>query len=177
MNEPKRRGRPPKVRPIEVVSGEAETPTTLVRPELDPEHDPNPIRPVEVSDVYEEVVAAELRSDEADASLSAAQVVALDRDFDGQAGGSRPKASLTELQVSATVADAIDAYEGQWEIKRTDGFNRTWTLRHEIVKNHDFMLIRVQRGPTIGERLIPSSAFGGVAAEEAVRAIDLETMQ
>jgi len=177
VNEPKRRGRPPKVRPAEVVSGEAETPTTIVRPELDPEHDPNPIRPVEVSDAVEEIVADGLSVDEADAGLSPAQVRALDRDFDGDAGGSRPQASLTELQVTATIQDAIDAYEGQWEIKRTDGFNRTWTLRHEIMKNHDFMLIRVQRGPSVGERLIPSSMFNGVAAEAAIREVDRETMR
>lgn len=199
VDAPKRRGRPPKARPVEIVSGEAEQPATVVKPVEEPRENTNPVpiqveerdaatgalialhddpgEPVEFPDVHKEVPVAGSAEHDADVSeanlprLSPETERALDRDFDGQAGGSRPKASLTDLQRKAFARDAVDAYQGQWEIKRTDGFNRVWTFRHDIVKSQDHMLIRVDRGPTFAERLIPASAFAIDSAERADAAI------
>lgn len=107
--------------------------------------------------------------------LSPQQVVALDRDFDGEAGGSRPVASLTELQRDAFSQDVIDAYEGQFEVKRTDAFNRVWSFRHEIVKNMDHMLIEARRGQTVSQQLISTALFSKGQAMVAIETADAET--
>ena len=107
--------------------------------------------------------------------MSPQQVVALDHDFDGEAGGSRPHAKLTELQRDAFAQDVIDAYEGQLEIKRGDAFNRIWTFRHEIVKNMDHMLVEVRRGPTVAQRLISTAVFTKGQAMVAIEGADEET--
>ena len=104
-----------------------------------------------------------------------ASIPQLDHDHDGRPGGSLPRARLTDLQVSAYTRDLMDAYMGQHEVKRADGWNRVWTMRHEIVRNHDMMLVRCARGPLVGERLIPASQMSNERAEEAVRAVDQET--
>lgn len=112
---------------------------------------------------------------ETEVVLSPQQVVALDRDFDGEAGGSRPHAKLTELQRDAFAQDVIDAYEGQLEIKRGDAFNRIWTFRHEIIKNMDHMLVEVRRGPTVAQRLISTAQFTKGHAMVAIEGVDEET--
>lgn len=126
-------------------------------------------------DAHEEVAAAGVPVDEDVRALSADQIRALDRDFDGRAGGSRPEASLSPLQVKAFTQDVVDAYEGQWEIKRVDAHNRVWTFRHEVVKNQDNMLVRVARGPSVAERLISTAFFSQGHAMVAIEEIDAET--
>lgn len=130
MNEPKRRGRPPKIR-VEV---ESPVPEVAREVEASPETEPSVV-------------------------LSPPQVAALDRDHDGRAGGSWPVASLTENQVEQYTQALFEAYEGQVEIKNIDGFNRVWTFRHEIVKNHDHMMVRVERGPKVASRLFSSAVL------------------
>lgn len=103
------------------------------------------------------------------------RLLVLDHDHDGHPGGSLPRARLTDLQVAAYTRDVMDAYMGQHEVKRADGWNRVWTMRHEIVRNHDMMLVRCARGPMVAERLIPASQMSNERAEEAVRAVDGET--
>ncbi len=115
--------------------------------------------------------------EESPAELSPAQTVALDRDFDGEAGGSRPHAKLSEHQVKAYVQNAIDAYEGQFEVKAVDSFNRVWSFRHETVKSQDHMLIECRRGPTVAQRLISSAIFTQGQAMVAVEGCDAETKQ
>jgi len=107
--------------------------------------------------------------------LSPQQVVALDRDYDGDAGGSRPLAKLTDLQRNAFMQDTVDAYEGQFEVKRTDAFNRVWTMRHETYQNRDHMLIRVDRGPTGWQRLISTAFFTPGHALIALEELDGES--
>lgn len=98
-----------------------------------------------------------------------------DHDHDGHPGGSLPRAHLTDLQVVAYTRDVMDAYMGQHEVKRADAWNRVWTMRHEIVRNHDNILVRCARGPMVAERLIPASQMSNERAEEAIRAVDAET--
>ena len=215
--------KPGRPRKAEVVLSEGETLATVVKPVVDPEHDPNPVvEPAEVSDLSDalllpegtlirvapddascvmlspsEVEAAKnpvvipdigahietvafLTPDEppvADAvvTLSTQQVAALDHDFDGEAGGSRPAAKLTELQRDAFAQDVIDAYEGQLEVKRGDAFNRVWTFRHETVKNMDHMLVEARRGPTVARRLISTAQFTKGRAMVAIEEADAET--
>ena len=199
------RGRPPKYpRPVEVVASNAETPATVVRPVADPDEDTNPIEvsdatfvevegvPVvhEPDDAGEDVAGLFRDSGVADRSavveggvvgersappLTPQQTVALDRDYDGNAGGSRPAAKLTDHQRAAFMRDVVDAYEGQVEIKRTDAFNRVWTFRHEIVKNMDHMLVEARRGPTVAQRLISTAVFSQGRALSAVEDVDGET--
>lgn len=121
---------------------------------------------VEIADVQDRV----------EAELSPAQIVALDRDYDGEAGGSRPHAKLTELQRHAYAMDCSEAYEGQFEVKRTDAFNRVWTFRHEIVKSQDHMLVECRRGPTVSRVLISSAVFSQGRALVAIEQADAETM-
>ncbi len=198
--------KPGRPRKAEVVPSEGETPATVVKPVVDPEHDPNPVAepdglsPERVVGVMDGMIEAMLSSAEIEAAknpvvipdigahietpepeaepevvLSPQQVVALDRDFDGEAGGSRPVAKLTELQRDAFAQDVIDAYEGQLEIKRGDAFNRIWTFRHEIVKNMDHMLVEVRRGPTVAQRLISTAVFTKGQAMVAIEGVDEET--
>lgn len=117
----------------------------------------------------------EHRHEPADYELSPQQVVALDRDYDGDAGGSRPLAKLTDLQRNAFMQDAVDAYEGQFEVKRVDAFNRVWTMRHETYQNRDHMLIRVDRGPTGRQRLISTAHFTAGHALVALEELDGES--
>lgn len=107
--------------------------------------------------------------------LSAQQVAVLDHDFDGHAGGSRPLAKLTDLQRNAFMQDAVDAYEGQFEVKRSDAFNRVWTMRHETYQNRDHMLIRVDRGPVGHQRLISTAFFSPGHAMVALEELDGES--
>lgn len=206
--------KPGRPRKAEVILSEGETLATVVKPVVDPEHDPNPVvEPVEVADLSDALLLPEgalirVAPDDAPcvmlspAALEAAknpviipdigahietpepveevvltspQVVALDRDFDGEAGGSRPIAKLTELQRDAFAQDVIDAYEGQLEVKRGDAFNRIWMFRHEIIKNMDHMLIEVRRGPTVAQRLISTAVFTKGQAMVAVEEVDAET--
>jgi hypothetical protein len=120
-------------------------------------------------------IGASLQKPEPVPVLTPKQVVALDLDFDGEAGGSRPVAGLSELQRDAFAHDAIDAYEGQIEVKRVDGFNRVWTFRHEIVKSQDHMLVECRRGPTVAQRLISSALFTKGQAMVAIESADAET--
>lgn len=150
MIEPKKRGRPPK-------------PVVLIP------NDPPLI--IKVDDVPDMDVGA----DEAPRQLSPSQVKALDHDFNGQAGGSRPIASLGDRQREAYVLDAMAAYEGQENIRRGDGFNRIWSFRHEVVDNKDHMLIRCDRGPIYSERLISTVWFTAEVAEAAIIECDEET--
>lgn len=113
--------------------------------------------------------------DIASSELSARQKAILDRDYDGEPGGSRPRASLTDLQRKAFIQDAEDAYQQQVEVKRTDGFNRVWTFRHTIVDNRDAMQLRVDRGPTYAERLVSCAFYTVEIAEASIREIDEET--
>ncbi len=169
-NEPKKRGRPRKqiIAPLD-----GETPATVVKPMPEPEENTNPVV-VEEVDQAGEVIAGYADTGEA-VELSPAQIVALDRDYDGDPGGSRPKASLTDLQRNAYIQDAEDAYQQQVEVKRTDGFNRVWTFRHVIVDNKDHMQLRVDRGPMYAERLISTAFYDPQAAESCIREIDAET--
>ena len=221
--------KPGRPRKAEVVLSEGETLATVVKPVVDPEHDPNPVAevPVDPFNAVEsgsggdarngeqmglasvfgdaggpdsggvvEVVALspaeveaaknpvvipdigahiETPEPEPEVVMSPQQVVALDHDFDGEAGGSRPHAKLTELQRDAFAQDVIDAYEGQLEIKRGDAFNRIWTFRHEIVKNMDHMLVEVRRGPTVAQRLISTAVFTKGQAMVAIEGADEET--
>lgn len=223
--------KPGRPRKAEVVLSEGETLATVVKPVVDPEHDPNPVAEVPVDPINAvesgsggdaddgdaeglasifgpsggpdsggvvEVVAlspAEIEAaknppvfpdngahvevaepePEPEVVLTPQQVVALDHDFDGEAGGSRPIAKLTELQRDAFAQDVIDAYEGQLEVRRGDAFNRIWTFRHEIVKNMDHMLVEVRRGPTVAQRLISTSVFSKGRAMVAVEEADTET--
>lgn len=208
--------KPGRPRKAEVVLSEGETLATVVKPVVDPEHDPNPVvEPVEVADLSDALLLPEgtlirvapdgepcvlLSPRELEAAknpvvipdigahietpepepepevvLSPQQAVALDRDFDGEAGGSRPHAKLTELQRDAFAQDVIDAYEGQLEIKRGDAFNRIWTFRHEVIKNMDHMLVEVRRGPTVAQRLISTAVFTKGQAMVAIEGVDEET--
>lgn len=161
---PKKRGRPPKNR---VVVEQTDSQTGEVIATYD-----DPGEEVELP----EALAPELRAELAkEYPMSAPQRAALDRDYDGQAGGSRPKASLTDLQRQAFVQDAEDAYQQQVEIKRTDGFNRVWTFRHVIVDNRDTMQLRVDRGPVFAERLVSCAFYTVEIAEASIREIDRET--
>lgn len=180
--------RPGRPRNVEVIASEGETPATVVKPVPDPEHDPNPVvepvmspREIEAAknppvfpDNGAHVEIAEPEP-EPEVVLTPQQVVALDRDFDGDAGGSRPVAKLTELQRDAFAQDVIDAYEGQLEVRRGDAFNRVWTFRHETVKNMDHMLIECRRGPTVAQRLISTSVFSKGQAMVAIEGVDEET--
>lgn len=109
------------------------------------------------------------------ADLTDAQIDALDHDYDGHPGGSRPKASLTEHQVAAFERDVHEAYQGQFEVKRTDAFNRVWSFRHEIVRNHDNMLVEAVRGPVVSRQHIPASLVTPERVMQAIRDADRET--
>lgn len=107
--------------------------------------------------------------------LSDRQIAALDRDYDGEAGGSWPVAELSELQTQAYAQNAIDAHEGQFEVKVTDAFNRIWSFRHEVVKNHLNVMVECKRGPKVARVFCPTSTINLFKAEEMIRECDAET--
>jgi len=103
-------------------------------------------------------------------ALTLPQIIALDRDHDGNPGGSWPFASLTENETRGLVAEFFEAYESQVETKRVDTFNRVWSFRHEAVHSQDTMVLSVKRGPVVAERHVPASMarfkdIGAVLAE------------
>lgn len=201
---PKKRGRPRKV-VVAALDGETPATVVKPAPEPGEDTNPvvveqtdsvtgeviatydDPGEEVELPEEYDEVYdpsSGEFKKhrkgslfpiDLASSELSARQKAILDRDYDGNPGGSRPKASLTDLQRRAYQQDAEDAYQQQVEIKRTDGFNRVWTFRHAIVDNRDTMQLRVDRGPVFAERLISTAFYGPEVAEASIRDIDQET--
>jgi hypothetical protein len=166
------RGRPRKIRPAET-----ETPATVMAPVPETSENPVALSVVEELDSVTGEVIAEYEDEGADVDpeLTPAQVVALDRDYDGRPGGSRPIAKLTDGQRNAYLMDAVDTFERQYEVKRTDGFNRVWTFRHETVKNHDHMLVRCERGPVMAQRLILTSVVTRDALFDAIDAVSKET--
>jgi len=203
MTEAKRKpGRPAKLRPVESVEahvdpvnevqsgasgdaddGDAEGLAVVfgdaVGPDSEGVAEAEPLSSREIEEAKNLTVfpdnGASLQKPEPAVVLTPKQVVALDHDFDGEAGGSRPVASLSELQRDAFSHDAADAYEGQIEVKRVDGFNRVWTFRHEIVKSQDHMLVECRRGPTVAQRLISSALFTKGQAMVAIESADAET--
>jgi hypothetical protein len=195
-------GRPAKPRPVETVEahvdpinevesgadgdaddGDAESVAVVFGDAVGPDSggvvEADPLSPREIEEAKNVPalpdIGASLQRPEPVPVLTPKQVVALDLDFDGEAGGSRPVASLSELQRDAFAHDAIDAYEGQIEVKRVDGFNRVWTFRHEIVKSQDHMLVECRRGPTVAQRLISSALFTKGQAMVAIEGADAET--
>lgn len=160
-NEPRKRGRPRK-NPLptpapEAPAVEAEGVTQAAQDNA----------PVPAGSVVEPEAAAPV-------GLSDAQAKALDRDHDGEPGGSWPHASLTEPQKAAWVQEAIDAHESQTELKRVDAFNRVWTFRHEVVKNHLHLMIHCKRGPKEAQRLLSVAWMPRDMIEGVINELDAE---
>jgi hypothetical protein len=112
---------------------------------------------------------------EEDKVLSLAQIAALDHDHNGEAGGSLPKARLTDLQLKAYAQDASDAYEGHGPVIREDGFYRIWRFQQETVKDHANMALSVRRGPVEAKRHILMSQYRYTDIEGVLQELDEET--
>lgn len=160
MNEPKRRGRPPKIKP-EAVNEPQVVPAEPVVDAASVE--PVSVEPVVTPDEPQRPV------------LSNAQRVALDRDRDGEPGGSFPKASLAPRELAGFVAEFFYAFEMQQEIKRTDTFNRVWTFRLENVKNTLHMMAHVKRGPVEAQQMIVVSHMPRDVVEAMIIDLDGQT--
>jgi hypothetical protein len=106
---------------------------------------------------------------------SPAQIAALDHDHNGEAGGSLPKARLTDLQLKAYAQDASDAYEGHGPVVREDGFYRIWRFQQETVKDHANMALSVRCGPVEAKRHILMSQYRYTDIEVVLRELDEET--
>lgn len=143
MNEVVKRkpGRPPKIRPEQPIS-----------PSVDA-----PVYDAPAPEFRDVVGTGEDQVAEPEAPLTLPQIIALDRNYDGNPGGSWPHASLTENETRGLIAEFFDAYESQIENKRVDTFNRVWTFRHEAVHSQDTMVLHVKRGPVTAERHVPAS--------------------
>lgn len=104
--------------------------------------------------------------------LTEAQVEALDRDNDGEAGGSLLK--LGEHELNAICAEAYEAYDYQDERVRFDTLGRKWTFRPEKVGAGESVLylevktLTVQRSDTISTALLASD-MGREMATDVVR--------
>ena len=107
--------------------------------------------------------------------LTLPQIIALDRDHDGQPGGSWPFASLTENETRGLIAEFFEAYESQVETKRVDTFNRVWSFRHEAIHSQDTMVLSVKRGPVVAERHIPASMARFKDIADVLSELDAET--
>jgi hypothetical protein len=167
MTEPKRRGRPPKIKPAEAAPNspiteaefvaEAEKIWAACKAEADPVIIPNdPPSVIKVEDVEAEIASA----------------------FEDKATAEefRPVPALTEVQKEAWLADLVSAYQSQDETKRSDPFGRLWTLRYEIVKGHTHMMVHAKRGIVEASRLILTSQFTKERAIEAIEAVDREAV-
>lgn len=91
--------------------------------------------------------------------LTEAQVEALDRDHDGEAGGSLPK--LGEHELNALCAEAWEAYDYQGERVRFDTMGRKWTFRPDRDGDHSVLWLNVgrldaSRSDTISTALVAS---------------------
>jgi hypothetical protein len=195
-DQPKRRGRPPKAKPqVEAVPDPAETApesadadrsegeswegwqevadrnVEVVDTWVDQNGVTHPVDPV-LAEAFEE---AEREREHWEGSP--AQIAALDHDHDGNAGGSLPKARLTQNQIAAYLQDASDAYEGFGEIVREDNFHRIWRFRQETVKNHSHMSLSVKRGPMEYGRMVLMSAYRFSDIEALLRDLDEESSQ
>jgi len=161
MNEIVKRkpGRPPKVRVEQPVS----TP------------DDAPVYEAPASEFGDAVGTGEDQVVEPEAPLTLPQSIALDRDHDGNPGGSWPQASLTENETRGMIAEFFDAYESQVENKRVDTFNRVWSFRHEAVHSQDTMVLSVKRGPVVAERHVPASMARFTDVGALLAELDQET--
>ena len=163
------RGRPPKVRVEPIMSPEISQSFAREVMEL----------PRDVEGVFDaptdEQLADWVEEAEQDAPLTLPQIIALDRDHDGQPGGSWPFASLTENETRGLVAEFFEAYESQVETKRVDTFNRVWSFRHEAIHSQDTMVLSVKRGPVVAERHIPASMARFKDIADVLSELDAET--
>lgn len=76
--------------------------------------------------------------------LTDAQVEALDRDDNGEAGGSLPK--LGEHELAAICAEAWDAYDRfPDEVVRFDSLGRRWGFLRDQDAGHSVLRLRVSR--------------------------------
>ena len=156
--QPKRRGRPPKNRPVaehDAIKAGVQDDTPPAKPE-------NPLPAVA------EVAAPE-------PTLTPQQIAALDRDYDGEPGGSLPHASLSDRERQNYVTATMEAYSQQTENRREDGFGRLWTFRIEAIKGHTHVVMRVQRGPREASRSVSTAFFTPDHADAAIRELDRET--
>jgi hypothetical protein len=71
--------------------------------------------------------------------LSAAQVEALDRDENGEAGGSKSR-KLPPHEFDAICAEAYEAYDYQAERVRFDSIGRKWTFRPDKIGQGESVL-------------------------------------
>lgn len=160
MTEPKRRGRPPKIRP-----------ETTNEPQVVPA---GPI--VDEPTVAPEPDAAVVASDEQERPvLSDNQRAALDRDGNGSPGGSLPKASLSPRELEGFVEEFFYAFSMQQEVKRADAFNRVWTFRLENIKNVLNMYVHVRRGPHESSQTIVVSHMPRDMVEAMITELDGQT--
>ena len=157
--QPKRRGRPPKIKPENQISPVSDAPV--------PDEGP--------ADFGQADVIGSNGLVEAGSEPTRQTLPQLDHDHDGAPGGSWPQASLTENEARGLIAEFFAAYEGQIETKRVDGFNRIWTFRHEAIKSQDTMVLHVKRGPVEYQAEIPSSMARFVDVGEKLNELDRMT--
>ncbi len=100
-------------------------------------------------------------------SLSPAQVVALDHDNDGHAGGSLPH-KLPPREVVGLNREAMEAYSMQDQRKRKDSLGRMWSFTPGNVRDHGAFIIMCRRGEDEQSRSILNDKMGIDARIELV---------
>jgi hypothetical protein len=107
--------------------------------------------------------------------LTPAQVEALDRDDNGEAGGSKPKPKLTDHELTAICAEAYEAYDFQDERVRFDTLGRRWQFRPdkigpgESVLSLEVKLLESVRTDTISTALLASDIGRDMVSDVVAR--------
>lgn len=148
--EPKRRGRPPKVRAAPAIHG-IETGEAATDGNAAPEAVELALEPHYVEDgASVDVPASEAKPDV------------------------RPANCLSQHERHGLIEEALYTHEMQLEHVRFDTRNRRWTFKPDSRNNVASLLIELKRGPDYREQLIDNARFGAENVREDVEAaIDL----
>lgn len=187
--QPKRpRGRPRKVQP-----GQAEAPSTVVRPVVETSENPVEVSPAEAlfcscgeplenctpctvcGELTCQVTCQDCLRDRVDDPDPVDTAIADAMTDASVAREHRPAQTLNALQREAWATDAWAVYQEQSDISRSDPLHRIWMFRYEAVKGHLHLLIEAKRGQQISQQLIPASHVTMDRIYEAVDAADRET--
>jgi len=86
----------------------------------------------------------------------------LDRDHDGEPGGSLKNNPLQPTEMQAIKEDFLDAYDMQDELSRHDSKSRRWAFRPDVIQpdNKACMLVELRMSMTVREYRIGNDRLG-----------------